>query len=73
MTTGSESWLRAVQEGRLREVLAALPPWPNAESRPVLALLARLGEGPRIDVVAVRWSTPGPEVRHFPAVRTLRR
>lgn len=27
----------------------------------------------RIDVVAVRWRAEGPEVRHFPAVRTLRR
>lgn len=62
MTTGSESWLRAVQEGRLREVLAALPPWPNAESRPVLALLARLGEGPRIDVVARGLSADEPSV-----------
>lgn len=60
MTTGSETWVRAVREGKLREVLSALPPWPDAESRPVLALLARLGEGPRIDVVARGLSAEDP-------------
>ncbi|CAN5790568.1 hypothetical protein BH09MYX1_BH09MYX1_15810 [soil metagenome] len=49
--TEPATWVSAVGEGKVREVLGALPPWPNEESRPVLALLARLGEAPRIDAV----------------------
>ncbi len=50
--TGTRAWIAAVGEGKVREVLAQLPRWPTEESRPVLAELARLGEAPRIDVVA---------------------
>jgi tetratricopeptide (TPR) repeat protein len=56
----TQAWIAAVGEGRVREVLAALPRWPTVDSRPVLAELARLGEAPRIDLVVHGLSASEP-------------
>lgn len=49
---GIEEQLAAIEEGRIRSVVEALPKWPDPSSRAVLARLARVGEGARFDGVA---------------------